>query len=305
MDAKVEGIVVGYDGSEGAGVALDWASDKAKREGKPLTILHTLDMSTVPQFRAVPMTIDMTEIDGMENEFLQRGADRARKILGPEADIRPVRSIGSAAAELVAASKSADLVVTGSRGRGRLMGGLLGSTAYNVTAHSACPAVVVRSDGGVAPIHPGPDHRVVVAVDDSEPAGRALDEAARVAHDSGALLHIVTVAQVSLLAPWMTDGSPYDIRPDVGKEITEKARRLAEESLVSAVAHVADRYPDLDVDKDVLLGDTGGRAVADFGGDAGLIVVGARGRGGFLGMLLGSFSHSVIHYATCPVLVVR
>ncbi len=305
MDAEAEGIVVGYDGSEGAEVALDWAAQTARREGKPLTILYTLDMSTVPQFRAFPMTIDLSEFDEMESELLGRGVDRARRILDGEADIRPVRSIGSAAAHLVAVSRTADLVVTGSRGRGRLIAGLLGSTAYNVTAYAVCPAVVVRTEDDAVPVHPGPDHRVVVAVDDSEPATRALDEAARIAHSGGARLHIVMVAQAWPMEPWMTDGSPYDIRPDVGKERAAKVHRFAEESLDSAAARVAERYPDLGVDKDVLLRDAGGRSIADFGGDAGIIVVGSRGRGGFVGMLLGSFSHSVIHYATCPVMVIR
>ncbi len=45
-------------------------------------------------------------------------------------------------------------------------------------------------------------------------------------------------------------------------------------------------------------------ALVDAGEGADLVVVGARGHGGFLGLILGSVANQVLHHATCPVVVV-
>jgi nucleotide-binding universal stress UspA family protein len=47
------------------------------------------------------------------------------------------------------------------------------------------------------------------------------------------------------------------------------------------------------------------RALVSTAEQASMLVVGARGLGGFKGLLLGSVSHQCLHHATCPVVVVR
>lgn len=46
-------------------------------------------------------------------------------------------------------------------------------------------------------------------------------------------------------------------------------------------------------------------ALLELAEEACLIVVGSRGHGGFDGMLLGSIGQALVHYAPCPLVVVR
>jgi nucleotide-binding universal stress UspA family protein len=304
--SEVTGIVVGYDGSAGARLALDWAVESARRDDRDLTIVHALGLTTAATVSAYDSGPAARLYEEMTEAIINEGVTRAAKEL-EHARIHAVSVVGSPSAELVAASGSADLVVTGSRGRGDAVSGLLGSTAYTVAAHAECPVVIVRGDEVV---HAGPAHPVVVGVDSSEAAARALDMAATVAAAAEAELHVVGVDDVSATAGvWATDPAigygivvPSAWVDDVSDEIRAATTRLVE----GLARRVEDAHPGLDVRALALEGPPG-QTVAQHARDvgAGLVVVGSRGHGGFAGMLLGSVSHRVVHEASCPVMVIR
>jgi nucleotide-binding universal stress UspA family protein len=64
------------------------------------------------------------------------------------------------------------------------------------------------------------------------------------------------------------------------------------------------RYPDVAVEQAVVRGGAARTLVAE-SARAQLLVVGARGHGGFVGLLLGSVSRAALLHAACPVAVIR
>lgn len=296
-------IVVGYGGSEGCEPALEWAIETARRESRPLSVLHCYDLAHVPVVGAALPDAQGELMSRVADEVLDEVIARAAQVLG-ESQVSGKSVLGSPAGELVTESETAHLVVSGSHGKGRLLAGLLGSTSYAITAHAKCPAVVVRGD---ASLHPDPEHRVVVGVDESEASLHALDRAAEVAASTGAPLHLVRGVSRHVetyvhpeVAP-MLFGEGYALDDGrLGDQIVAAAREATDE----AAARVRVQLPGVSVTSEVVEDDPG-LAIAKAGEGAGLVVVGSRGRGGFTGMLLGSVSHTVIHHATSPVMVVR
>lgn len=139
------GIVVGIDGSQHARQALEWAVRHAAAEHAPLTVL-TVHPVAGSAWLGNPIT------DSHDQEQAETARQSAQDVVDAvikEHDVRPdevtVRSVsGIPAQALIEASRDADLVVVGSRGRGGFAGLLTGSVSSQVVNHAACPVVVVR-----------------------------------------------------------------------------------------------------------------------------------------------------------------
>jgi nucleotide-binding universal stress UspA family protein len=201
--------------------------------------------------------------------------------MGP-GEVRPLLASGSPADVLCDMSASADMVVLGYRGRGGLAGLLLGSVSAQVAAHARGPVIVVR--GHWRPVPGYVPRPVVVGADGS----RASQPAVAFAFAEAALRDVPLLAVCALAdTPAILGGA-----------------RLLEADFEQALAKCEADHPTVVVRRQVVHGAPRG-ALLDAAAGAQLLVVGARGRCGLRGMMLGSVSTAALHHSPCPVAVVH
>jgi nucleotide-binding universal stress UspA family protein len=136
---------------------------------------------------------------------------------------------------------------------------------------------------------------VVVGVDGSEESFRAAEWAAREAQRHGAPLRIVS-APAMPPRMWTYDTAPQGVARVLGS--------VPRRALGQAITRSRGVTSDLLIDADLLTGPPA-LTVTSSGSGALMLVVGARGAGGFAAMLLGSVSRYAAMHASCPVVVVR
>ncbi len=135
---------------------------------------------------------------------------------------------------------------------------------------------------------------IVVGVDGSDHGQCALVWAAREAERRRRPLHIVTAYSVPIFAASGLDGGYATVDDSVIRE--------GAEAIVKQALEKVSRYT-IDVDASVENGDASG-VLLEMSETAELLVFGTRGRGGFVGRLLGSVSSALPAHAKCPTVTV-
>ena len=137
-------IVVGVDGSDGSRTALEWAMDEAALRGVDLDAVAAWSLPVISDgFGGVyplPEQYNQAEADAKALVEAEIEAVRSRQ---PGVTVNAVVLSGQASDALLAASKDADLLVVGSRGRGGFAALLLGSVSQQLAHHAHCPLVII------------------------------------------------------------------------------------------------------------------------------------------------------------------
>ena len=166
-------VVAGVDGSPDSLVATDVAAGEAARRHLPLRLVHGLRPPAAYSFGAL-VAIDVSSILADLREMLHTVATDVQGRY-PDLTIETSVTAGDPAGVLVEESRTASLVVVGSRGLGGIRGMLAGSVSAQVAAHAHAPVIVVRPP---AADDPEPDRAgtgVVIGVDGSPGSTAALE----------------------------------------------------------------------------------------------------------------------------------
>jgi nucleotide-binding universal stress UspA family protein len=143
--------------------------------------------------------------------------------------------------------------------------------------------------------------RILVAVDGSDTAERALQESIKLARDLQAQLRIVYVVDVIN----MSLGADFPYSPEIGEAMAKSGQEILRKA--GAVASKAG----IPVETGLIEVDILGQRIPEMiaadaeAWPADLIVIGTHGRRGLSRLFLGSVAEGVMRVATKPVLLIR
>jgi nucleotide-binding universal stress UspA family protein len=253
-------VLAPLDGSEGAEAAVQWLRHLPTSR---VTLLQAFEPEAAGQVQA--------------ETYLTAARER---LLAPEQQVATTVVAGCPAEAIVQAASDADLVVMQTRGAGAGGRLLFGSVADRVARHSPAPTLLIRNSALTNSSKPS---RIVVPLDGSLAAERALPLATSLASALGAAIHLVTVRETA-------DGEDAAALPELSSYLEQQRRPLASRGIPATCEQ--------------RLGDPASELLAVIApGD--LLVLTTHGRGAARRWQIGSVAEKLLRQATAPVAVVR
>ena len=281
-DAGFSRVLVGVDGRDGGRDALSLARTLAAPAQASV-----LAISVIPYG---PFPVGFVPLDEESAQDAAPSLEEAKEVLGGlEVETRAYGG-GSPAWVMsdYAERGEVDLIVVGSPHRGKLGRVFLGSVASSLLHGAACP-VAVAPRGYARGEHDQPIRMIAVAFDGTRESRIALQRAEALALGVGASLRLLTVVRPprATALPGVAGYVPA-VPPEPEKVLSRG---------MAAVG------PELHVEGQRLDGLPAETLAAACQDDVDLLVVGSRGYGPGLRVILGSVSAELTRTAPCPVLV--
>jgi len=292
-------IMVAVDGEPDHRAALDWAAERAARDGSRLELVHVIERSWGDSGTRPTRLLELaskTLLDAEQgiavrhartvlDRGAQAGASGGVQTVAPDIEVTTRTLYGHVGHELVAASADADLLVLGTPSDAERRHTFASSIAARVAAVAGCSVVAVPhgwADGGEG---------IVVGVDGEGGAESAVEFAADEAAALGEPLTIVCAGYIAnpLLAGLVPEVSLGDRRERIAEDAAERMR--AEHPGLTVFAETVETSPARGI-------------VAEAEGSR-LLVIGTHDRRGVQRVMLGSVGHDVLLNALTPVAVVR
>jgi nucleotide-binding universal stress UspA family protein len=300
-------VLAPVDGSARALRAMPWA---AKLAGSSGTVVLLRVVPPQPAYAETLFSLvgDENAVQGIQDAWsriAKTDLDEAAALLsGSGVAVEQMVAEGEPDEEIVAtaARRGVDMIAMASHGRGAVGRAIFGSVADRVARTAPVPILILRAPDKDA------DHgvvvsRLVVPLDGSQIAERALPVASALARQFDAPVHVVRAVDAASSLP-ITPGF-LEVAPAVTAEVTDRIWQEAESEARSTVTAAVSRLRAEGVDASGgIVNGSPFFAISEATQPGDLLVLTSHGRGGVQRWLLGSVAEKLVREADAPVLLV-
>jgi nucleotide-binding universal stress UspA family protein len=300
-------VLAPVDGSTRALHAVPWAAKLAGPDGTVVLLRVVPPQPDYAEslFSLVGAEERVREIQDAWTRTAKADMDEAEALLsGSGVTVEQVVAEGEPDEEIVAAAarRGVQMIAMASHGRGAVGRAIFGSVADRVARTAPVPVLILRSpDEDVVPSVAV--SRIVVPLDGSEIAARALPVASELAEHLAAPVHVIRAVDAALSLPMASGvfGAGPVVDANVTDQIWEEAEAEARSTVTAAVSQL--QSEGVDASGGIVIGSPF-FAISEAIEPGDLLTLTSHGRGGVRRWLLGSVAEKLVREAKAPVMLV-
>ncbi|MDF2759960.1 MAG: universal stress protein, partial [Thermomicrobiales bacterium] len=300
-------VLAPVDGSTRALRAVPWAEKFAGPDGTVILLRVVPPQPDYAEslFSLVGAEGTVQEIQDAWNQTAEADLEEAAALLSASGvTVEQMVAAGEPDEEIVAAvaRRGVQMIAMASHGRGAVGRAIFGSVADRVARTATVPVLILRApdedvDSNVVV------SRIVVPLDGSQIAARALPIAGQVAKQFAAPVHVVRAVDAALALPMASGvfGAGPVVNADVTDQIWQEAEAEAQATVTAAVSRL--QAEGVDASGGIVNGSPF-FAISEMIEPGDLLILTSHGRGGVRRWLLGSVAEKLVREAKAPVMLV-